>query len=93
MEELRTFIWRNGRAEATSGYNDDLVMAWSIGLFLRDTAMRFSQTGRDLARASMNSMTKTNSGFMVYSGNQQSSHEQWHMQDTYGNQEDISWLL
>ena len=93
MEELRTFIWRNGRAEATSGYNDDLVMAWSIGLFLRDTAMRFSETGRDLARASMNSMTKTNNGFAVYSGNQQLSHEQWHMQDTYGNQEDISWLL
>lgn len=35
-----TFIWNNGRAEAMRGYNDDLVMALAIGLWVRDTALR-----------------------------------------------------
>lgn len=94
MEELRTFIWKNGRAEALHGYNDDLVMAWAIGLFLRDTAMRFTQTGMDLARATMNSVHKSNSGFSIYSGNPANGQQPpWQMQDTYGNAEDITWLL
>lgn len=37
IEELRTFIWNNGRAEAMRGYNDDLVIAAAIGAWIRDT--------------------------------------------------------
>lgn len=40
IEELLVFIWRNGRAEAMSGYNDDLVMSLAICLWIRDTALR-----------------------------------------------------
>lgn len=36
-EELRTFIWDNGRPEAMKGTNDDLVMAGAIGVWIRDT--------------------------------------------------------
>lgn len=36
-EELRTFIWNNGRPEAMRGYNDDLTMAAAIGCWIRDT--------------------------------------------------------
>lgn len=36
-EELRTFIWNNGKPEAAKGSNDDLVMAGSIGAWIRDT--------------------------------------------------------
>ena len=42
IDELFTFIFMNGRAEAMKGYNDDLVMAFSIGLWVRDTALRLS---------------------------------------------------
>jgi hypothetical protein len=37
VEELRTFIWHNGRGQAAGGYNDDLVMAAAIGAWIRDT--------------------------------------------------------
>jgi hypothetical protein len=37
VEELRTFIWNNGRPEAMKTKNDDLVMAAAIGIWLRDT--------------------------------------------------------
>jgi len=32
VDELYTFIWNNGKAEAMRNYNDDLVMAFAIGL-------------------------------------------------------------
>jgi hypothetical protein len=45
------FIWQHGKAQAQNGYNDDLVMALGIGLFTRDTAMKFYEQGMDLNRA------------------------------------------
>jgi hypothetical protein len=41
LEELRSFVWTQShgstRAEAMKGYNDDLVMAAAIGIWIRDT--------------------------------------------------------
>ena len=39
LNEMRTFIWNNGKAEAMRSYNDDLIMACSIGCWVRDTAL------------------------------------------------------
>ena len=47
LEEMKTFIWKYGRAEAQQGYNDDLVMSFGIGLYVRDTALKFRQHGLD----------------------------------------------
>lgn len=97
LDELRVFIWKNGKAQALHGYNDDLVMAWSIGLFLRDTALRFRKTAVDLAYASLNSFSKTtNDGFQVYNGggyNQYDQEDPWKMEITNGQQADLTWLL
>jgi hypothetical protein len=59
LSELRVFSWINGKAQAQSGYNDDLVMSLGIGLYIRDTALKFSIQGKDLARAALNNITKT----------------------------------
>ena len=40
LDEFAVFIWKGHRAEAQRGYNDDLVMALSIGLWVRDTALK-----------------------------------------------------
>ena len=40
IRELSTFIWKDGKAQAMKGYNDDLVMSYSIGLWIRNTALR-----------------------------------------------------
>ena len=45
IEEMKTFIWRNNRAEAQSGYNDDLVMSLATACYIRDTALKLRQQG------------------------------------------------
>jgi hypothetical protein len=56
LEEMKVFIWKSGRPEAQTGYNDDLVMSFGIGQFLRDTSLKFQQQGLDMTRAALNSM-------------------------------------
>jgi hypothetical protein len=93
LEELRTFIWKNGKAQAMDGYNDDLVMSFGFAMFLRDTSLRFKQTGIDLARASLNSIS---SGYMpvVSSNNPHNVHnDPWTMDDGAGGKENLGWLI
>ena len=68
IDELFTFIWKNGKAQARNGYNDDLTMALAISLWVRDTALRLRQEGVDLTKNAITNITsKTYSG--VYGGN------------------------
>jgi hypothetical protein len=93
LDELRVFIWKNGKAQALHGYNDDLVMAFSIGLFLRDTAIRFRQTAMDLTYASLNSFHNSTQGYQVYSGNQPMQSNPWQLQTGNNQSEDLTWIL
>ncbi len=56
LNELKTFIWNNGKPEAMKGYNDDLVLSMAIACWVRDTALVANQ--RDLAykKAFLNSI-------------------------------------
>lgn len=40
MSELDRFIWKNGRPEAASGSNDDLVIAGAIACFVREVFLK-----------------------------------------------------
>ena len=96
LEELRTFIWKNGKAQAQDGYNDDLVMAFGIGMFLRDTALKFSQAGMNLTRASLGGIGRVsyNTGpNSMYSPHSPQNTNPWQMDDGAGRMEDISWLV
>lgn len=93
LEELRVFIWKNGKAQSQSGYNDDLVMAFSIGLFLRDTALRYRQQGIDLTRATLGSFGVSNQqapNIYTPSHFQQNPYQ---INNGIGGTEDISWLF
>ena len=46
IDELFVYIYNNSKTEAMKGYNDDLVMSYSIALWVRDTALRL-QKDRD----------------------------------------------
>jgi len=46
INEMKTFIWRNGKPQAMKGYHDDLIMALAIACWVRDTALQTS--ARDL---------------------------------------------
>jgi len=90
IDELFTFIWFTNRAEAMRGYNDDLVMSFSIGLWVRDTALRLRQERMDLAKVAINSISTT--GFSMGMANEKLKGNPYAI--NVGNEnEDISWLL
>ena len=43
LSEMKTFIWHAGRPQAMRSYNDDLVMSFAIGCWVRDTVIVESQ--------------------------------------------------
>jgi len=88
--ELFTFIWNGSKAEAQSGYNDDLTMACSIALWVRDTALKLRQQGIELTRQSLNNIKITTG--MYNPRTSQLKDSGWSMRDGAGNDEDITWL-
>jgi len=66
IDELFTFIFMNGRAEAMKGYNDDLTMAFCIGLWVRDTALRLRQEGIDLTKRAIGGISSNMQHAGVY---------------------------
>ena len=59
FSELETFVWQNGRPQAMRMYNDDLVMAFAIGCWVRDTALEVNQRDVEYAKAFLGAMTST----------------------------------
>jgi len=92
IEEMKTFIWRNGRPEAQSGYNDDLVMAFGIAMYIRDTALKFRQRGLDITKQSLNNMKVNRTAYQGGYGFSKGSDNPYHIK-TKDGQEDIRWLL
>ena len=91
LEEMKVFIWKNGRAEAQSGYNDDLVMSFGIGMYLRDTSLKFKQQNLDATRAVLNNFKSNNPLSGVYSPSINGGNP--YNMDVNGGQESIKWLL
>ena len=57
LNELKTFVWNNGKPEAMRGYNDDLVMSMAIACWVRDNALVSSQRSVEYKKAFLNAMT------------------------------------
>jgi hypothetical protein len=91
LEELRVFIWQNGKPQAQNGYNDDLVMAAGIGLFARDTGVKLHQQGMDITRKAIDGISSTRSRYNApIMPNGVTNPYQI---DTPGGVEDITWLF
>ena len=91
IDELFTFIYMNGRAEAMRGYNDDLVMAFSIGLWVRDTALRLRQQGIDLTKQAVSGIT-SNMNQGIYGGGNNRDDNPWKMKVGDGFEDLSQWL-
>jgi len=61
--EMKTFIWNNGRAEAMRGYNDDLVMSCAIGCWIRDIALVANKREMEYKMAFAGNLTTTKKEF------------------------------
>ena len=88
IDELFVFIWNGQRAEAQGGYNDDLVMAFGIALWVRDTALRLRQQGIELSRKSLGYFGKVDHG--VYTNNNANTSWDW---KAGKDDEGLNWLL
>jgi len=92
IDELFTFIWIGNRAEAMRGYNDDLVMALGIALWVRDTALRLRQEGVDLTKRTLGGIQQHSFTLDGFGGNSLVDSNPWSMK--IGNQdEDLTWLI
>jgi len=77
-------------------YNDDLVMAFAIGMYLRETSLRYRKTAENLTYAALNSFTKTQDTSISYNANTHYNQNPWAMSVTTpgGDQtQDLTWLL
>jgi hypothetical protein len=92
IEEMKVFIWKNGRAEAQTGYNDDLVMAFGVAMYIRDTALKFRQRGIDITKQSLQNTIVNRTAYGGAYGSNSNGQNPYSMQAGSG-QEDIRWLL
>ena len=93
IDELFVFIWNGAKAEAQQGYNDDLVMAYAIALFVRDTALKLRQHGLNLNKAALSSLGSGKSSG-IYTQTDNHVPGAWDMNiGREGPNEDLTWLI
>ena len=102
LDELFVFVYKstsvNSRAEAMNGYNDDLVMSYSIALWVRDTALRIKKDRDGQQWAMMDTMLDMNGNRPDYSAGFQTGKPGMPSKNPFemeikGEKEDLSWLL
>ena len=98
LNELRTFIWKNGKAQAAENYNDDLVMSLGFGLWIRDTALMLRQQGILLTKMTLDKFrveTPPESSLIYTSKKTTDAQAQWQMKTggKPGDIESLTWLL
>jgi hypothetical protein len=111
LDELSVFIWKNTastvKAEAMEGYNDDLVIAFSLAMWIRDIALRLraetEQTTRTILGkigTTSNEQIKNNISKFVLGGGTNPYgvyHNPWQMSvgapGSNTKTEDLTWLL
>ena len=89
IDELYTFIWNNGKAEAMVGYNDDTVMAYSIALWVRDTSFKLKTNGMQLQRLAVDNINRVIP--IMKQGYKQNN--SWKMNINGKETDDLTWLL
>ena len=60
--EIKTFVWHNGRPQAMRGYNDDLVIALCIACWVRDTALTVNKRELEYKKALITGMSVSQRG-------------------------------
>ncbi len=88
IDELFVFIYNGNRAEAMTGYNDDLVMSFAIALWVRDTALRLRSEGIELSKKAIQGIGQ-NPG--IYTSEVEKN-DSWEM-DVKGEKEDLTLLI
>jgi len=91
--EVKTFIWHNGRAQAMRSYNDDLIIASCIACWVRDTALTVNKreveykkallTGISVSNTTLNTKIQGQIGYQEKKG---------YFRGTDGRLHDLGWI-
>tara|TARA_Y100000310_G_C20434419_1_gene693047 strand:- start:328 stop:864 length:537 start_codon:yes stop_codon:yes gene_type:complete len=94
--EMKTFIWYNGKPQAMKKHNDDLVMACAIGCWIKDTAYAVNERAAAYQKAFLTSMASTNKilntsipGMLTYEKLKRENKLEKHVEE----HKDFLWLL
>ena len=95
VDEFKTFIWNNNRAQAMRSYHDDLVMALAIGCWVRDTALTTNQRELEYKKAMVGSMMVENKTFKTRNPGSNPMHQGLtrEQRETQQDYSDFVWLL
>ena len=63
FNEMKTFIWKNGKPQAMKSYHDDLIMALAIGCWVRDTALQANARDLNYQRAFVDAIITSKTTF------------------------------
>ena len=96
FNEMKTFIWHNGKAQAMKKHNDDLIMACAIGCWIRDTVYATNQRSVEYHKAFLSSMATTdrilNTSIPGMTGYEKLAREK-KLEDKLSEHKDFLWLL
>jgi len=100
ISELRTFIWKNGKQEALTGYHDDLIMAMAIAMLIISTTLNDMISARESIIASIRAIkgysSKVDDEISVSNAafiRRKAKENPWQIITKQGTTEDLSWLL
>ena len=95
QNELETFVFHNGKPEAMSSYNDDLVMSLAIGMYVRATTLKFNSQDEDMTKQLLNGLnfSSTPYDFGIYKTDEQKKEEHFTFDVGNGQREDLRWMM
>ena len=93
IDELFVFIYKNSKTEALEGYNDDLVMSYSILLWIRDTAIRIQSERNEFQSSLVGAIGNLNGNTTVMTPSSAPKSNPYKVKLNNGEEEDLTWLL
>ena len=92
--EVKTFVWHNGRPQAMRSYNDDLVIAASIACWVRDTALTVNKRELEYKRALISGISvSTNTFNTKIEGQHGFKPQKKTFKGTDGRTHDLTWII
>jgi hypothetical protein len=91
LEEMKTFVWRNGKASSQEGYNDDLVMSFAIAMFMRDISLAYKSQSTDMSKTLLNGIVNSKNNNIYTNNSMVRNPYEVDLDKDKGH--DIKWLL
>ena len=92
--EIKTFVWHNGRPQAMRSYNDDLVIAACIGCWVRGTALTANQREAEYKKALLTSISVSSTKLNTkIHGQHGFKGQKTTFKGTDGKTHDLNWII